>query len=77
MVHQQGQWRPAMESKMTNQATDKQINYILSLIRGCHDSDAFREIAKDMRVSMTAASKRATIHDASATIDRLKKQATR
>lgn len=58
-----------------NAATDKQISYILSLCHGRHESDAFREIAKDMGCSATAATKRATKQDASVTIARLKKGA--
>lgn len=55
--------------------TDKQINFILSLIKQRHSSDAFREIAKDMGCSMSSAQRRATKFDASATIDRLQKVA--
>lgn len=57
----------------TNRPSEKQINYILKLINGRYDSHAFAEIAKDMGVSATAAASRATMQDASRTIDRLKK----
>lgn len=56
-----------------NAVTDKQIDYILSLCHGRHDSDAYREIARDMGCSMTAAQQRATKRDAASTIDRLRK----
>lgn len=55
--------------------TEKQIAYILSLCDGRHESDAYRAIAETMRVSMSAASKRATSKDASETIDRLRRAA--
>lgn len=51
--------------------TEKQISFILRLINGRREDDAYREIAKDMRVSLTAARKRATKQDASDTISRL------
>ncbi len=54
-----------------NGPTDAQINYILSLCNGRYDSQAFAEIARDMGVSTTAASRRATKDDASRTIERL------
>ena len=57
-----------------NQPTEKQIAYILRLCRGSHESHAFGEIAKDMGVSTSAATKRATSQDASTTIARLQRQ---
>jgi hypothetical protein len=56
-------------------ATEKQIDYILKLIRGRHDRDAYREIGRDMGASASAAQRRATAQDASRTIDRLKSHA--
>jgi hypothetical protein len=56
---------------MTNYPTDKQIAYILRLINGRYDSDAFRAIAEDMGCAPSAASRRATKGDASRTIERL------
>ena len=58
-----------------NRPTPKQIAYILSLCGGRHEGDAYREIAKDCRISVSAAQARATKDDASHTIDRLKAQA--
>ena len=55
-----------------NGPTDKQVSFILKLCNGRHETDAFREIAEDMGCSTTAALRRATSRDASATIDRLK-----
>ncbi len=59
---------------MTNRdaITDKQISYILMLIKGKNEADAFSEIAKDMGASVSAARRRATKWDAAATISRLK-----
>lgn len=57
----------------TNGPTTKQISYILDLIGARHEWAAYGEIAKDMRVSTTAAQRRATRRDASRTIDRLTK----
>ena len=57
-----------------NGPTDKQMKYILSLCGGRYDSHAFGEIARDMGVSTTAASRRATKDDASRTIERLRAQ---
>lgn len=51
--------------------TDKQIDYILCLINSRFPYDAFREIAKDMGCSVSAAQRRATKVDASHTIGRL------
>ncbi len=56
---------------MANQPTDKQINYILRLVNGRHDSDAFRAIAEDIGCSTSAAERRASSADASRTIERL------
>lgn len=53
--------------------TEKQISYINSLVNARSQDDAWREIAKTMGRSMSAAKSRATKADASATIDRLKK----
>lgn len=58
---------------MDNRPTDKQINFILSMCNGRHESDAFSEIAKDMGCSTSAAQRRATKQDASRTIERMKK----
>jgi hypothetical protein len=66
-----GQWCPPAMERSMNDTTDKQISCILRLISGRHASDAFREIAKDMGCSMTAAMKRATKQNASVTITRL------
>lgn len=54
-----------------NTPTDKQISYILSLIDERHESAAYHEIATTMGCSATAAARRSTRRDASATIDRL------
>lgn len=56
-----------------NGPTDRQIAYIMDLIDGRHESDAYRAIAETMGCSTTAAMRRATRRDASRTIDRLKK----
>ncbi|HLS33496.1 MAG TPA: hypothetical protein VK039_07895 [Brevibacterium sp.] len=53
--------------------TQKQLDYINSLVNARSQDDAWREIAKTMGRSMSAAKSRATKADASATIDRLKK----
>jgi hypothetical protein len=40
---------------MTEQPTEKQVDYIIRLIRGRGVSDAYRELAPDMSVSLAVA----------------------
>ena len=61
-------------SQTQNRPSQKQIAFIISLCGGHYDSDAYREIAKDMGRTMTAAQSRSTKEDASRTIDRLKNE---
>lgn len=51
--------------------SSKQINYIIRLVKGRDEHDAYAAIASDMGCSVSAARKRATSAEASRTIDRL------
>ena len=55
-----------------NKPTDKQIAFILSLVGGRYDSDAYRAIGEVCGISTSAAERRATKQDASRTISELK-----
>lgn len=55
-----------------NKATEKQISYIVSLVGGRFDSDAYRAIGRHFGISTTAASRRSTKQMASEVIDKLK-----
>lgn len=57
-----------------NRPTEKQLAYILSLVKGSHESDAYRAIGSVCRMSTSAAKRRATKQDASKTIDHLKQK---
>ena len=58
-----------------NRPTDKQINYILAITNGRHESDAYRAIGQVCGFSMSSAMRRATKQDASKTIETLKSRA--
>ncbi len=55
-----------------NRPTEKQITYIVALVSGRREDDAYREIAKVCNISTSAARRRATKQDASRTIEALK-----
>ncbi len=58
-------------TSQSNAPTEKQINFILKLSGGSREWDAFHQIAKTIGCSASAATKRATMAHASATIERL------